>query len=56
MGKSKADGARVFSVVPSDRTRCNGHKLKYRKFHLNVSKTIFIVKVAKDWNRHSGRL
>lgn len=27
-----------FSVVPSGRTKHNGHMLKYRKFHLNIRK------------------
>lgn len=29
-----------FSVVPSNKISCNGHKLKHRKFHLNVKKKI----------------
>lgn len=31
MGWCKDD--RVFSLLSSDRTKGNGHKLKYRKFH-----------------------
>ena len=53
-GRSKEDGARFFSVKSTDRTRSKGHKMKYRKFHLNTRKITFTVRLVEHWHRLPG--
>lgn len=48
LGWSKADGTRHFSVMPSDGTRGNDHKLKHQKLHLNIRKSFFTMRSGLD--------
>jgi len=50
-GGCQKDVAKLFSLVPSDRTRGNGHKLKHRKIRLNMKKNFFPLRVTEHWNR-----
>lgn len=52
-GGSKEVSARLFLVVPSDKTGGNRHKMKHRRFHLQLHtrKHFFTMKVFKHWHR-----
>ena len=45
------DEARLFSVLCSGRKRSNGQQLEHRKFHTNLWKNFFMVRVTKHWHR-----
>jgi len=52
-GGGQEAGTRLFAVVPRDRTKGNGHKLKQRKFQLNMRKNFFTLRVKQHWPRLS---
>lgn len=45
------DMSRLFSMVPGDMIRGNGHKLKDKRFHLNISKHFFTLRMSECLHR-----
>lgn len=41
------DRARLLSVVQRERTRGDGHKMRYKEFHLNIRKKFYTVRVIQ---------
>jgi len=50
-GGRQMDEARLLLVVHSDRIRSNGPKAERRKFHTNMQKNFFMLRVTEYWNR-----
>ena len=45
------DGARLFLVVPSNRTRGHWHKLEHGKFHRSMRKNFITLRVTEHLNK-----
>ena len=50
-GGCRGDGARLFPVVPSARTRGHGHTLTHRRVPLDIRKHFLTVRVTERWHR-----
>jgi len=50
-GGCQEDGAKLFSVVPSNRTRGKGDKLNQRNVRLNMRKNFFPLRLTEHWNK-----
>ena len=55
-GGRQIDETRLFLVVHSSRTRSNGLKLKHQKFHTNMWKNFYILRVTGHWTGCPERL
>lgn len=55
-GKCRDEGASLSSVVPSDKTRRNGHKLEHRRFPFNIRKPFFPMSTGTGCPGRSCRL
>lgn len=50
-GGYKEEGARLFSVIPSTRTRDSGHKMGRRRFCVTIRKHFCALQVTEHWYR-----
>jgi len=52
--RERKDGASLFLVIPSSRMRGHVHRLKGRKFHLNIEKNVLFflaVRLILHWHK-----
>lgn len=60
VGGNEGEEARLFSVVPTDRTRGNEYKSKHKIFYVNTRKHLFLgffyCEMVKYWNKLSREI